>query len=73
MGYYERNNRDTSLVFRGGGKITNMGSNDLNNQPSFELQDVSCTLLARDFKGLSNYGSNGVLEIYEVREHSNER
>ena len=50
-----------------------MGSNDLNNQPSFELQDVSCTLLARDFKGLSNYGSNGVLEIYEVREHSNER
>lgn len=28
-----------------------------------DIQDVACTLLARDYKGLSKYHSNGVLEI----------
>ena len=28
--------------------------------------DVACTLLARDYKGLNNYGSNGVLECKKI-------
>ncbi|MCQ2577478.1 MAG: hypothetical protein MJ176_02990, partial [Treponema sp.] len=28
--------------------------------------DVAITLQARDWKGFNNYGSNGVIEIYEL-------
>ena len=35
---------------------------DKNKEPSADAVDVACTLMARDYKGLSNYGANGVLE-----------
>ena len=30
--------------------------------PEMKSTDIATTLLARDYKGLGNYGSNGVLE-----------
>lgn len=41
-----------------------MGSKSEERKPDMEITDISCTILARDYKGLSNYGSNGVIEIY---------
>ena len=35
---------------------------DKNKESSADVVDVACTLMARDYKGLNNYGSNGVLE-----------
>lgn len=35
---------------------------DTSKEPELEIIDVSTTLLARDYKGLNNYGSNGVLQ-----------
>lgn len=34
-------------------------------EPSATKQDVATTLLARDYKGLNNFGSNGVIECKE--------
>ena len=42
--------------------LKNMGSSDESREPSARKADVSCTLLSRDYKGLSNYESNGVIE-----------
>jgi hypothetical protein len=41
-----------------------MGSDSDERIPEINLADISCTILARDYKGLSNYGSNGVIEVY---------
>jgi len=42
--------------------LKNMSS--LDREPYAEKQiDIACTLCARDYKGLNNYGSNGVIEI----------
>ena len=32
-----------------------------NLEPNAKITDVACTLMARDFKGINNYGSNGVI------------
>lgn len=54
------------LIFRGGCRLENCGSSDEKRIPSMEFADVSQTLLARDYKGIRNYGSNGVIEIWEL-------
>lgn len=54
-------------IFRGGCRLTNMGSDSDERIPEISLADISCTILARDYKGLSNYGSNGVIEVYADR------
>ena len=38
---------------------------DRNKEPSADIIDVAYTLMARDYKGLSNYGSNGVIEKWK--------
>ena len=43
-----------------------MASDSDNKEPSLEAADIATTVLARDYKGLSNYASNAVIEIYEV-------
>ena len=43
--------------------LKNMGSSDKKREPSFWRSDVATTLLSRDWKGLSNYASNGVIEV----------
>ena len=34
---------------------------DRNKEPSADVVDVACIFLARDYKGLSNYDSNGLI------------
>lgn len=58
---------DADLIFRGGCKLKNMGSSDENRQPDMEISEISATLLARDYKGLSNFASNGVIEIWKIK------
>lgn len=43
--------------------LKNMGSSDKKRVPDCWESDVATTLLSRDWKGLSNYASNGVIEI----------
>lgn len=38
---------------------------DRNKEPSADVTDVACTLMARDYKGLSNFGTNGVIEKWQ--------
>lgn len=40
-----------------------MGSSDKKRKPSFYKSDIATTLLSRDYKGLSNFASNGVIEV----------
>ena len=40
-----------------------MGSSDKTRSPDYTIADIATALLSRDYKGLSNYGSNGVVEI----------
>lgn len=43
--------------------LKNMGSSDKKRIPNCWESNVATTLLSRDWKGLSNYASNGVIEI----------
>lgn len=43
-----------------------MASDSDDKEPSVQAADVAVTVLARDYKGLSNYPSNAVIEIYEI-------
>ena len=38
------------------------GMVDKDLEPSAKKQEVATTLLARDYKGLNNFGTNGVVE-----------
>jgi hypothetical protein len=49
--------------------LRNLGSSDENRTPGARETDVSATLLSRDYKGLSNYGSNGVIECERIGFH----
>ena len=42
--------------------LTNMGSCDEQRVPDAKETGVASALLSRDYKGLSNYASNGVIE-----------
>ena len=58
--------KNMTLVFKGGYRLENMGSSDTNRNPNAEQSDISVTLLSRDYKGLGNYGSNGVIEVWKL-------
>lgn len=45
----------------------NMGGQHNQKPVGYVLQDVACTLLARDWKGVNNYGFNLVVEICEMK------
>ena len=55
--------KQTEAVSSSGVILKNMGSADENRIPEMNETDVASTILARDYKGLGNYSSNGVLEI----------
>lgn len=42
--------------------LCNMGSSSESRVSDAKLTNVANTLLSRDYKGLSNYASNGVIE-----------
>ena len=46
--------------------LKNMGSEDKKREPDMNVSDVAVTIMARDYKGLNNYGSNGVLECKKL-------
>lgn len=39
------------------------GMVDKDIEPTASVIDVSTTIMARDYKGLNNYGTNGVIEL----------
>jgi len=41
------------------------GMVDKDLEPTATMQDVATTLLARDYKGINNFGTNGVIEWKE--------
>lgn len=51
------------LIYRGGYIADNIPGD---KEPNAKEVDVVGTLLARDWKGLSTYGSNTVIEVYEI-------
>lgn len=55
-----------SLIFRGGCWLSNLGSQNEDKIPNLDQKDTAVTLLSRDYKGLSNYHSNGVIEIWKI-------
>lgn len=40
-----------------------MGSSDKKRIPDYKIDNIATTLLSRDYKGLGNFASNGVVEI----------
>lgn len=49
--------------------LKNLGSSDVARSPEgklIEIPECFTTLLARDYKGLSNYASNGVIEVIKL-------
>lgn len=55
---------------QGGGIILrNCGSSDEARTPDARQTDVAATLLSRDYKGLSNYGSNAAIECKRIGFH----
>ena len=50
--------------------LTGMGSESDDREPGIRETDVATTLLARDYKGLDNYGSNGVLQLVGQMDNS---
>lgn len=44
--------------------LSGMSSNSW--KPGIKQIDVACTLCARDYKGLNNFGSNGVIECEKI-------
>jgi len=52
--------------------LKNMGSSNIKRNPSYKETEIATTLLSRDYKGLGNFASNGVIEIISNRyDHGN--
>ena len=58
-----------NLVFRGGLRVKNLASSNEDRVPSIRMEEIVTALLSRDYKGLSNYESNAVIEIYKVEKN----
>lgn len=67
---YEVKTMDKTLIFRGGCVVENLATANEDYIPSLEHTDFAVTLMARDYKGLKNFNSNAVIEIYEVTNES---
>jgi hypothetical protein len=58
--------KQMAAVLSNGCVLKNMGSEDKNRVADMEFSDVAVTIMARDYKGLNNYGSNGVVECRKL-------
>lgn len=47
--------------------LKNMGTSNKDNIPSAKETNISCTLCARDYKGIANWGGNGVIECQKLK------
>ena len=52
--------------------LKNMGSSDMDREPDATQTTTEATILARDYKGLGNYGSNGVIETVKIKQATKE-
>lgn len=52
-----------TLIFKGGVVMQNMASENVSRIPEAKNINVAHSVLSRDFKGLSNWNANGVIEI----------
>lgn len=59
------------IVYRGGSISTNLATSNENKNSNIIFSDIAKTLLARDYKGLCNFGSNTVFEIYKIIDGEN--
>lgn len=48
--------------------MRNLGSSNKNREPTMNDSEIAVALLSRDYKGLNNYDSNGVLEIWKIQD-----
>lgn len=46
--------------------VENLATENSNREPSGYENDIAHTLLARDYKGLCNFGANAVIEAYKI-------
>lgn len=46
--------------------MKNLASSNEDRVPSIRMEEIVTALLSRDYKGLSNYESNAVLEVYKI-------
>lgn len=53
--------------------MVNAATENVAKEPDGRLSNIATTILARDYKGLSDFGANGVIEIYEVTDEQNKR
>ena len=53
-------------VYRGGWSVENLATNDSTREPSGYENDIAHTLLARDYKGLCNFGANAAIEVIRI-------
>ena len=63
---------NSQIIFRGGCILKNCGSTNEKQRPDMHSTEIATTILARDYKGLSNYGSNGVVEIWSKDDRQNQ-
>jgi DNA (cytosine-5)-methyltransferase 1 len=47
--------------------LKNMSTNNMDRVPDAVESDIGCTVLSRDWKGLTNYSSSGVIELEKER------
>ena len=52
-------------IYRGGCSVENLATSD-DRIPNLIEIDIAHTLLSRDYKGLSNYGSNACIEVIHL-------
>lgn len=57
-----------TLIYRGGCIVENLATDNKDYVPDLRETDVAVTLMARDYKGLKNFNSNAIMEIYGVDE-----
>ena len=57
---------EAHLIYRGGCRVENLASEKNKLDPILWLTDVAGAMLSRDYKGLSNYPSNAVIEVYRI-------
>lgn len=61
-----------TLIFLGGCIVENLATNSERYTPNLKQSDTAVTLMARDYKGLKNFNSNAVMEIYRLDERRTE-
>ena len=55
------------LVYRGGWRADYIASDKNPNEPMAHPLDDANTIMSRECRGIGNFGSNVVIEVYEIK------